>query len=224
MPNLETLRQSGGIRLLAAVSYPSLTGQVASRQEDRAVEPGASGERYLSHSQGVGLAAVQRSDVLSQGGYGARLKTTAEAKQMDSARAEAGLVGLPPGPGVPARGPSAIEVGYGLSSDLGQPVNPVEFTPTLPRMDVQPRSTLVPYPVAHRDQSIGQWVRAPSLASGLSSFPTTPDARLEGFIAEARGKCQTTNVAVVSQCVAGVSGPPSTQPSQASSASGVAKS
>ena len=47
---------------------------------------------------------------------------------------------------------------------------------------------------------------------------------MEGFIAEAQGMCQTTNAAVVSQCVTGVSGPPSTQTLQASSASGEAKS
>ena len=45
-----------------------------------------------------------------------------------------------------------------------------------------------------------------------------------GFIAEARGTCQTANSAVVSQCVTGSLGPPWTQPSQASSASGESKS
>jgi len=43
--------------------------------------------------------------------------------------------------------------------------------------------------------------------------------RLEGFIAEAWGTCQTTEAVDVSQCVVGASGLPPMQPSQASSAS-----
>jgi len=57
------------------------------------------------------------------------------------------------------------------------------------------------------------WVQDPSLASGLSSFPATPESRPEGFIAEARGTCQTTHAVIVFQCGVGSSGPPSTQPS-----------
>jgi len=174
--------------------------QVVSRQEDRAVEPEASNERYLSRNQGVGPAAVPWSNVLSQGWYGTRPKTTALARQMDSAGVEAGPARLPPGHGVPSRDPSAVEVGYGLPSDLGHPGQPsgVHAYPP-PRLDVQSSSTSVQSPVLYWDQSIGQWVRAPSVASGLFSFPSTPEARLEGFIAEARGMCQTTNAAVVSQ-------------------------
>jgi len=199
--------------------------QVASRPEDRAVELGASGERYLGHGQVVGPATVQQSHVLPQSSYGTRPKTTAEARQMDSARVEAGPVGLPPGPGVLVQGPRAREIGYELPSDLGQPNQPSgAHTYPPPRKDVQPRGTLVPCLVAEGDQTMKPWLRAPSLASGLSSFPTTPESRMEGFIAEARGTCQTTNTAVVSQCVTGGSGPPSTQHSQASSASGEAKS
>jgi len=101
-----------------------------------------------------------------------------------------------------------------------------QWSPLLPspRLDVQSRSTSVQSPVVYWDQSIGQWVQAPSVASGLLSFPSTPEARLEGFIAEAWGTCQTTEAADVSECVAGASGLPSTQPLQASSASGGAKS
>jgi len=143
---------------------------------------------------------------------------------MESAGAEAGPARLPPGPGVPSRDPSTVEVGYGLPSNLGQPSQPsgVHAYPP-PGLDMQPRSTSV-HPVVYWDQSIGQWVRAPSVASGLSSFPSTPEASLEGFIAQARGTCQNTKAADVSQCVAGASGLPSTQPSQASSVSGGAKS
>jgi len=60
-------------------------GQVASRQTERAVGPGAPGEHYLSHSQGVDSAAVVRPDVVSNGGYGARPKTTGLARQTESA-------------------------------------------------------------------------------------------------------------------------------------------
>jgi len=44
-------------------------GQVVSRQTDRAVGPGASGEHYLSHSLGVVSAVVAWPDVVSQEGY-----------------------------------------------------------------------------------------------------------------------------------------------------------
>jgi len=69
-----------------------------------------------------------------------------------------------------------------------------------------------------------QWVQAPSVASGLSPFHSTPDARLEGFIVEARGTCQSSKVVDVSQCVSGASGPLPMQPMQASSVSVGAKS
>ena len=36
----------------------------------------ASGEHYLGHSQGVDSTAVTQSDVVSNGGYGAKPKTT----------------------------------------------------------------------------------------------------------------------------------------------------
>jgi len=96
----------------------------------------------------------------------------------------------------------------------GNPVSPAESTPTLPRGWISAQGHFGAI-------SCCSWVRAPSLTSGLSSFPPTPDARLDGFIAEARGTCQTTNTVHVSQCVAGISGPLSMQ---ASSASGVGKS
>jgi len=67
-------------------------------------------------------------------------------------------------------------------------------------------------------------VQAPSVASGLSPFHSTHEVRLEGFIAEARGTCQSSKVVDVSQCVSRASGPPPTQPMQASSASVGAKS
>jgi len=46
--------------------------QVASRPEDRAVDLGASGERYLNHGSASGAVAVNRADTYSQDSHGAR--------------------------------------------------------------------------------------------------------------------------------------------------------
>jgi len=195
--------------------------QVASRPVDRAVDLGATGERYLSHGQGIGPGTVWRSDALPPNGYGMMRNATAEARQMYSAGAETGLVGLPPNPGVPVPGPHALEVGYEIPHDLRQPNEPSgALTHPTSGVDVQPRGTVVPCPVIPEDLTVRPWVRDPSLASGLSSFPATSESRPDGFIAEVWGTCQTTNAVVVSQCVVGCSGPPSTQPSQASGAFG----
>ena len=88
-------------QLVNAVRPEFDRSQVASRSGDRAVEPGASSEHYRSHGQGVVPTTVQRSDVLSQGGYVTMPKTTAEARQMDSVREESRPVGLPSGPVAP---------------------------------------------------------------------------------------------------------------------------
>jgi len=64
--------------------------QVASRPEDRAVDPAATGERYLNHGSGGSSAAVNGSDLYSQGGHGTRPKTTIEPQRMDPAEVEAG--------------------------------------------------------------------------------------------------------------------------------------
>jgi len=79
-------------------------------------------------------------------------------------------------------------------------------------------------PVLYWDQSTGQWVRAPSVASGLLLFHSTPEIRLEGFIAEVRGTRQPTKGVDVSQCVSGASGLPLAQPNQVTTASVGAKS
>ena len=68
------------------------------------------------------------------------------------------------------------------------------------------------------------WVQNPSVASGLSPFPATSESRPDGFIAEARGTCQTTHAVIVSQCGVGSSGPPSMPPSHTSGGSGETKS
>jgi len=74
-------------------------------------------------------------------------------------------------------------------------------------------------PAVYQYPSTGQWVRALSGTSGLSLFNSILDARLEGFIAEAQGTCQSAKVVDVSQCVSGTSGPPPVQPMQARDAS-----
>jgi len=63
--------------------------QIVSRQTDRAVGLGASGEHYLSHSQSIDPAAVVRLEVISNVGYGARPKTADSARQTDVTWAEA---------------------------------------------------------------------------------------------------------------------------------------
>ena len=83
------------------------------------------------------------------------------------------------------------------------------------RIDVPSRSTPIQSPVVYKDPLTGQRVRAPSVASGLSSFNS---------ITEAHGACQSSNVVDVSQCVSGTSDPPPTQPTQAGNASMGAKS
>jgi len=59
-------------------------------------------------------------DVLSQGGYGARPKTTGSARQTESVWEEAEPTKLQPGSGVPSRDSSAAKVGYGQPAHLGQ--------------------------------------------------------------------------------------------------------
>jgi len=200
-------------------------GQVASRQTDRAVGPGASSKLYLSYSQGVGPATVARSDVVSYGGYGARPKTTGSARQMEPAWTEAGPTVLPPGSGIPSQNSSTAEGGQAQPVNLGQP-GPLSVVHACPqaRVDVPIGSTPVQSPVIYKDPSTGQWVLGPSNAASLSSFNSIPKARIDGFIAEARGTCQSAKVVDVSQCVSGTSGPPPAQPMQAQDASVSGKS
>jgi len=112
--------------------------QVASRPEDRALEPVASGERYQSHGQGGNSVAVWQADSFSQGGHGTRPRTSVEPRQMDSAGAEAGSVGLLPGPGASVLSSGSMKVGYVVPCNLRQSCPPSEvhaYPP--PRMDVQ---------------------------------------------------------------------------------------
>jgi len=61
--------------------------------------------------------------------------------------------------------------------------------------------------------------QVPSGAASLSLFNTyIPEVREGGFIAEARGTCQSANVVDVSQCVSGTSGPPPALPVQVNDA------
>ena len=77
------------------------------------------------------------------------------------------------------------------------------------------------YVVHPENQTVRPWGQNPSVASGVSPFPVTPDSA--GFITEARGMCQTGHAVMVSQGGEGSSGPPSVPPSQASGAAGVTK-
>jgi len=88
--------------------------QIVSRQTDRAVVPGVSGEHYLSNSQGVDPAAVTRPEVVSNGGYGAKPKRADSARQMDAAWAEARPMVLSSGPGTSSWSSSTTEVGQVL--------------------------------------------------------------------------------------------------------------
>ena len=141
-------------------------GQVASRQTDRAVGAVASGEHYLSHSQGVHSAAVVWPDVVSNGGYGARPKTTGSARQTESAWMEAGLMMLPSAAGIAftkfqcrrGRASAAREANLGQPS----PPNAVRACPQV-RMDAPMGSTPVQSPAVCQDPSTGKLFQVPSM-------------------------------------------------------------
>jgi len=194
-------------------------GQVVSRQTNRAVGPGSSSEHYLSHSQGVDSATVMRPDVVFNGGYGSRPKTTGAARQMESAWTGAGPMMLPSGSGMPLQNSSTAEGGQVQPANLGQlsPPNAVHACPRA-RVDAPIGSTPVQSPVIYQDPSTGKLFQVPSKAACLSSINSIPDVGMTGFIAEAWGTCQSANVVDVSQCVSGTSGPPLAQPVQASDA------
>ena len=143
---------------------------------------------------------------------------------MQSAGAGAGPVGLRPGQGAPVLSTrQAEEAGCGITHGLRQP-NGSSGARTHPvqRENAEPRGALVPCVVHPGNQTVRSWGQNPSVASGESLFPVTPDSA--GFITEARGTCQTGHTAVmVSQGGVGSSGPLSEQPSQVSGASGVNK-
>ena len=86
------------------------------------------------------------------------------------------------------------------------------------------RGALALHPVIHRDQLVGQWVRAPSVAPGVPSSSYTPAAKQEGFIAEARGTGHTVDAGRVPPCVVDASASSSEPPAQASGASAEFKS
>ena len=93
--------------------------QVANGFVGSAVEPAATGEPYPSHGLGRDPAPVRRLDALPQNGYGeVTSHATVEARQMQSAGAGAGPVGLQPGQGAPASSPRAEEAGYGIPHGL----------------------------------------------------------------------------------------------------------
>jgi len=164
--------------------------QVARGSVGRAVEPGATGEPYPSHGLGMDPAPVRRLDAFPQNGYGGVMShATVEARQMYSAGAGTGLAGLPPNQRAPASGPPAEEAGYGIPHDLQQP-NGSSGARTHPVQGVnaEPRGAIVLCTIHPGDQTVRLWVKNPSVASGVSSFPVTPDSA--GFIAEARERAK----------------------------------
>jgi len=131
-------------------------------------------------------------------------------------------VGLQPGQGAPVSTRPAEEAGYGIPHGLRQPNGPsAARTHPVQGANAESRGTLVPCVVHPEGQTVRSWEQNPSVASGESLFPVTPDAA--GFITEARGTCQTGHAVMVSQGGVGSSGPPSVPPSQVSGASGVTK-
>jgi len=140
---------------------------------------------------------------------------------MESAWTETGPTVLPPpGSVITSWNSNTTEAGQVQPVTLRQPSlsSAVHAYPQA-RLDVPIGSTPVQSPVVYQDPSTGQWVQVPSNATNLSSFNSVPDARLEGFIAEAWGTCQSAKVVDVSQCVSGISGLPPVQPMQARDAS-----
>ena len=120
--------------------------QVASRPEDRAVEPVSSGTRYQSHGQRGNPATRSRAgSFICPGSHGEGPETTVMYRQTDSAIAEAGLL---PRPGASHPSSVPVEVGYEVPCPFCQPVeigyevpcslsvslvHPVKCTPILPR-------------------------------------------------------------------------------------------
>jgi len=142
--------------------------QIASRQIDRAVGPGASGEHYLSHSQSIDPAAVARPEVISNVGYGARPKTTDSARQMDAAWTEVRPMALSSGLGTSVRSSNTAEAGQVLPGTLRQPGPPrtVRDYPQV-RLDAPTRSTPVQSPIFYQHPSTGQLIHVPSNAASL---------------------------------------------------------
>ena len=168
---------------------------------DRAVEPGAPGEPYPSHGLGMDHAPTRRLDAFPQNGYGGVMpNATVESRQMHSAGAGAGPVGLQPNQGAPVSSLRAEEAGYEIPHGLQQPNGfSGARTHPVPGVNAKSRGAIVPCTVHPGDQTVRPWVKNPSVASGVSSFPVTPDSA--GFIAEAWGMCQTGHAVVVSQGV-----------------------
>jgi len=123
---------------------------VASRPEDRAVEPKAFGECYLNNGSVSGSVAVNRADTYSQGNHGERPKTT------NPAGMETGSAGLLPIPGASVQSSGPMEVGHVMPGDLRQPCPPSgSHIIHPPRMDVQSTGAPAPYPVAQGNQVVG---------------------------------------------------------------------
>jgi len=81
-----------------------------SRSADRAVDPGASGERYLDHGLVGDSVLVNMISVHSLRSHGVGLNGTLEAQQVDAAGAGTGLTGMRLVAGVYLQGPDPLGV------------------------------------------------------------------------------------------------------------------
>ena len=191
--------------------------QVASRPTDRAVDPGASGERYLGNGSVSNPVTINNTDVYSQRSHGVQPKTTLEPRRMDPAAVGAGVTEMQPVLGAYGHSSSPMEVPGSI-----QPLCPPSSAQVIHQLGMDVQSSCAPTqgPVTQGDQGIGhKWVQNPSSVSGLSLIPLTPDVGQDGFNAEARGTSHTIDIAKLASCVTEASTPTSERPSQASDAS-----
>jgi len=157
---------------------------VVNRLGDRAVYPVSSGECYQSRGREGNPATVEWAVTFAPEGHDEGPVITVQYRQMDPAIAEAGLM---PRPGAPRPSSIPVEIGLEPPCSLRQTCPPsVVHTYPPQRVDVPLRGALASHPVILGDQIVGQWVRAPSVASGVPSSSSVPAAKQEGFIAESR--------------------------------------
>ena len=171
-----------------------------SRSADRAVDPGASGERYLDHGLVGDSVLVKVSGVHSPRSHGVGLNGILKAQQVDTAGAGTGLTGMRLVAGAYLQGPDPLGVSGCLP--LPCPSTAAQTVQQSGRNVQSPVCALVQSPDMQGDQRIDTpWVHNSSTGSGLSSLPPTPDGGQPGFIAEARGTSHATTDAPLAASV-----------------------
>jgi len=119
-PPVGTIERSWGDASARSNLRPEFDmSQVASRPEDRAVDP--SGPHHLSHSLVSDSVSVTRAEMYSQGSHGARPKATLESQQICPAGMETGPTGVRPAFGASAQSSSSM----GCPVIRHSPVRPV---------------------------------------------------------------------------------------------------